>query len=89
MNFAYLRQYRKPLARFQEVTNQYAHEKQAVDKLLKLRDNIQSSFTASTVAKLLVVAVTQASLWVKILRKKVQEKIFYRMRRINQIERCG
>lgn len=44
-------EYRKALARFQEVTNRYAQEKQAVDELLKLRDNIQSSFTASTVAK--------------------------------------
>lgn len=44
-------EYRKALARFQEVTNRYAQEKQAVDELLKQRDNIQSSFTASTVAK--------------------------------------
>ncbi|KAH9306084.1 hypothetical protein KI387_010488, partial [Taxus chinensis] len=44
-------EYRKALVRFQEVTNKYAQEKQAVDDLLKLRDNIQSSFTANTVSK--------------------------------------
>uniref|UniRef100_A0A0D6QXC8 J domain-containing protein n=1 Tax=Araucaria cunninghamii TaxID=56994 RepID=A0A0D6QXC8_ARACU len=38
-------EYRKALQRFQEVTNRYAQEKQAVDELLKQRDNIQSSFT--------------------------------------------
>ncbi|XP_057826814.1 chaperone protein dnaJ 15 [Cryptomeria japonica] len=44
-------EYRKALARFQEVTNRYNQEKQAVDELLKQRDNIQSSFTASAVSK--------------------------------------
>eukprot|EP00252_Welwitschia_mirabilis_P012186 TRINITY_DN2708_c0_g3_i1.p1 TRINITY_DN2708_c0_g3~~TRINITY_DN2708_c0_g3_i1.p1 ORF type:complete len:399 (-),score=100.79 TRINITY_DN2708_c0_g3_i1:246-1442(-) len=38
-------EYRKALARFQEVTNRYAQEKQAVEELLKLRDSIQSSFS--------------------------------------------
>ncbi|KAH9606301.1 hypothetical protein KSS87_020634 [Heliosperma pusillum] len=38
-------EYRKALARFQEVTNRYNQEKQSVDDLLKQRDNIQSSFT--------------------------------------------
>ncbi|KAM7276214.1 hypothetical protein ACFE04_018080 [Oxalis oulophora] len=38
-------EYRKALARFQEVTNKYSQEKQAVDELLKERDGIQSSFT--------------------------------------------
>ncbi|XP_074295622.1 chaperone protein dnaJ 15-like [Silene latifolia] len=38
-------EYRKALARFQEVTNKYNQEKQSVDDLLKQRDNIQSSFT--------------------------------------------
>nr|CAD1823518.1 unnamed protein product [Ananas comosus var. bracteatus] len=38
-------EYRKALARFQEVTNRYGQEKQAVDELLKQRDSIQSSFT--------------------------------------------
>ncbi|KAL0924213.1 hypothetical protein M5K25_005027 [Dendrobium thyrsiflorum] len=45
----YLRQfeteYRKALARFQEVTNRYSLEKQAVDDLLNQRDQIHSSFT--------------------------------------------
>eukprot|EP01018_Ginkgo_biloba_P028318 Gb_10600 [translate_table: standard] len=44
-------EYRKALARFQEVTNRYAQEKQAVDEMLKLRDSIQSSFTANPVIK--------------------------------------
>ncbi|KAG6391679.1 hypothetical protein SASPL_149436 [Salvia splendens] len=38
-------EYRKALARFQEVTNRYTQEKQAVDELLKQRDTIHSSFT--------------------------------------------
>ncbi|KAJ0962706.1 hypothetical protein J5N97_027828 [Dioscorea zingiberensis] len=38
-------EYRKALARFQEVTNRYTQEKQAVDELLKQRDSIHSSFT--------------------------------------------
>ncbi|KAK6921716.1 DnaJ domain [Dillenia turbinata] len=38
-------EYRKALARFQEVTDRYGKEKQAVDDLLKQRDNIHSSFT--------------------------------------------
>ncbi|XP_047341246.1 chaperone protein dnaJ 15-like [Impatiens glandulifera] len=38
-------EYRKALARFQEVTNRYSQEKQAVDELLKQRDGIHSSFT--------------------------------------------
>ncbi|WOL11712.1 hypothetical protein Cni_G20476 [Canna indica] len=38
-------EYRKALARFQEVTNKYNQEKQSVDELLKQRDVIQSSFT--------------------------------------------
>ncbi|XP_047974132.1 chaperone protein dnaJ 15-like [Salvia hispanica] len=40
-------EYRKALARFQEVTNRYTQEKQAVDELLKQRDTIHSSFTVS------------------------------------------
>ncbi|XP_022980498.1 chaperone protein dnaJ 15-like [Cucurbita maxima] len=40
-------EYRKALARFQEVTNRYSREKQFVDELLKMRDNIHSSFTVS------------------------------------------
>ncbi|KAG7032069.1 Chaperone protein dnaJ 15 [Cucurbita argyrosperma subsp. argyrosperma] len=40
-------EYRKALARFQEVTNRYSQEKQFVDELLKMRDNIHSSFTVS------------------------------------------
>ncbi|KAI3467067.1 hypothetical protein Pfo_023730 [Paulownia fortunei] len=44
-------EYRKALARFQEVTNRYSQEKQSVDELLKQRDSIHSSFTvARTVA---------------------------------------
>ncbi|KAK4484225.1 hypothetical protein RD792_011448 [Penstemon davidsonii] len=44
-------EYRKALARFQEVTNRYAQEKQSVDELLKQRDSIHSSFSvARTVA---------------------------------------
>lgn len=38
-------EYRRALARFQEVTNRYGQEKQTVDELLKERDSIQSSFT--------------------------------------------
>ncbi|XP_022150601.1 chaperone protein dnaJ 15 [Momordica charantia] len=40
-------EYRKALARFQEVTNRYSQEKQSVDELLKKRDSIHSSFTVS------------------------------------------
>ncbi|KAK4760623.1 hypothetical protein SAY87_005516 [Trapa incisa] len=43
-------EYRKALARFQEVTNRYSKEKQSVDELLKERDNIQSSFTNAKIA---------------------------------------
>ncbi|KAJ4973674.1 hypothetical protein NE237_006848 [Protea cynaroides] len=38
-------EYRKALARFQEVTNRYSQEKQSVDELLKQRDTIHSAFT--------------------------------------------
>ncbi|CAH8312225.1 unnamed protein product [Eruca vesicaria subsp. sativa] len=38
-------EYRKALARFQEVTNRYTHEKQTVDELLNQRDSIHSSFS--------------------------------------------
>ncbi|PIN00652.1 Molecular chaperone (DnaJ superfamily) [Handroanthus impetiginosus] len=41
-------EYRKALARFQEVTNRYGQEKQLVDELLKQRDSIHSSFTVAT-----------------------------------------
>ncbi|PIA33344.1 hypothetical protein AQUCO_04100039v1, partial [Aquilegia coerulea] len=41
-------EYRKALARFQEVTNRYSQEKQAVDELLKERDSIHSSFTIAS-----------------------------------------
>ncbi|KAL0396768.1 UNVERIFIED_CONTAM: Chaperone protein dnaJ 15 [Sesamum calycinum] len=40
-------EYRKALARFQEVTNRYSQEKQSVDELLKQRDTIHSSFTVA------------------------------------------
>ncbi|XP_073315144.1 chaperone protein dnaJ 15-like [Primulina huaijiensis] len=40
-------EYRKALAQYQEVTNRYSQEKQSVDELLKQRDNIHSSFTAT------------------------------------------
>ncbi|KAJ6312575.1 hypothetical protein OIU77_014156 [Salix suchowensis] len=40
-------EYRKALARFQEVTNRYSQEKQSVDELLKQRDSIHASFTVS------------------------------------------
>ncbi|KAF2317794.1 hypothetical protein GH714_041108 [Hevea brasiliensis] len=40
-------EYRKALARFQEVTNKYSQEKQSVDELLKQRDSIHSSFTVT------------------------------------------
>lgn len=40
-------EYRKALARFQEVTNRYSQEKQSVDELLKQRDTIHSSFTVT------------------------------------------
>ncbi|KAE9618735.1 hypothetical protein Lalb_Chr02g0145821 [Lupinus albus] len=38
-------EYRKALARYQEVTDRYTKEKQSVDELLKQRDSIHSSFT--------------------------------------------
>ncbi|KAK9676216.1 hypothetical protein RND81_11G062200 [Saponaria officinalis] len=38
-------EYRKALARFQEVTNRYNQEKLSVDELLKQRDSVQSAFT--------------------------------------------
>ncbi|KAF8754042.1 hypothetical protein HU200_011512 [Digitaria exilis] len=37
--------YRKALARFQEVTNRYTQEREAVDDMLRERDNIHCSFT--------------------------------------------
>ncbi|KDP29442.1 hypothetical protein JCGZ_18363 [Jatropha curcas] len=40
-------EYRKALARFQEVTNKYSQEKQSVDELLKQRDSIHASFTVT------------------------------------------
>lgn len=40
-------EYRKALARFQEVTNQYTQEKQSVDELLKQRDSIHATFTVT------------------------------------------
>ncbi|KAJ4851483.1 Chaperone protein dnaJ 15 [Turnera subulata] len=40
-------EYRKALARFQEVTNRYSQEKQSVDELLKQRDSIHATFTVS------------------------------------------
>ncbi|XP_042000781.1 chaperone protein dnaJ 15-like [Salvia splendens] len=45
-------EYRKALARFQEVTNRYTQEKQSVDELLKQRDSIHSSFTISRTVSL-------------------------------------
>ncbi|KQK04498.1 chaperone protein dnaJ 15 [Brachypodium distachyon] len=38
-------EYRKALARFQEVTTRYTQEKEAVDDMLRERDDIHSSFT--------------------------------------------
>ncbi|XP_015895555.1 chaperone protein dnaJ 15 [Ziziphus jujuba] len=43
-------EYRKALARFQEVTNRYTQEKQNVDELLKQRDTIHSSFSVTRTA---------------------------------------
>ncbi|XP_073131383.1 chaperone protein dnaJ 15-like [Henckelia pumila] len=40
-------EYRKALARYQEVTDRYSREKQSVDELLKQRDSIHSSFTVT------------------------------------------
>ncbi|XP_065880969.1 chaperone protein dnaJ 15 [Euphorbia lathyris] len=40
-------EYRKALARFQEVTNKYSQEKQSVDELLKQRDSIHATFTVT------------------------------------------
>ncbi|PSR91144.1 Chaperone protein like [Actinidia chinensis var. chinensis] len=51
-------EYRKALARFQEVTNRYSQEKQSVDELLKQRDTIHSSFT---VARSIVTSGTHVS----------------------------
>jgi hypothetical protein len=38
-------EYRKALARFQEVTTRYMQEKEAVDDMLRERDDIHSAFT--------------------------------------------
>ncbi|KAF5745249.1 chaperone protein dnaJ 15-like isoform X1 [Tripterygium wilfordii] len=38
-------EYRKALARFQEVTNRYSQEKQSVDELLKEREGVHASFS--------------------------------------------
>ncbi|CAL4963480.1 unnamed protein product [Urochloa decumbens] len=38
-------EYRKALARFQEVTNRYTQEREAVDDMLRERDSIHCSFT--------------------------------------------
>lgn len=38
-------EYRKALARFQEATTRYTQEKEAVDDMLRERDDIHSSFT--------------------------------------------
>ncbi|KAM0881761.1 hypothetical protein ACQ4PT_032745 [Festuca glaucescens] len=38
-------EYRKALARFQEVTTRYTQEKEAVDDMLRERDDIHSAFT--------------------------------------------
>jgi len=46
-------EYRKALARFQEVTNRYSQEKQSVDELLKQRDSIHASFTVTKMASYL------------------------------------
>ncbi|KAK9277415.1 hypothetical protein L1049_006958 [Liquidambar formosana] len=43
-------EYRKALARFQEVTTRYSQEKQSVDEMLKQRDNIHSTFTVTRTA---------------------------------------
>ncbi|KAK4423547.1 Chaperone protein dnaJ 15 [Sesamum alatum] len=40
-------EYRKAVARYQEVTSRYSQEKQSVDELLKQRDSIHSSFTVA------------------------------------------
>ncbi|KAJ7954123.1 Chaperone protein dnaj 15 [Quillaja saponaria] len=40
-------EYRKALARYQEVTERYTQEKQSVDELLKQRDSIHASFTVA------------------------------------------
>ncbi|XP_039072098.1 chaperone protein dnaJ 15-like isoform X1 [Hibiscus syriacus] len=40
-------EYRKALARFQEVTDRYTQEKQSVDELLKQRDSIHSTFSVT------------------------------------------
>ncbi|WOH13352.1 hypothetical protein DCAR_0832862 [Daucus carota subsp. sativus] len=40
-------EYRKALARYQEVTKRYSQEKQTVEELLKQRDGIHSTFTIS------------------------------------------
>ncbi|XP_011070782.1 chaperone protein dnaJ 15 isoform X2 [Sesamum indicum] len=46
-------EYRKAVARFQEVTSRYSQEKQSVDELLKQRDSIHSSFTVARSLSLL------------------------------------
>ncbi|KAJ6839484.1 chaperone protein dnaJ 15 [Iris pallida] len=45
-------EYRKALARFQEVSNRYSQEKESVNELLKQRDSIQSAFTTTRTVNL-------------------------------------
>ncbi|KAG5050666.1 hypothetical protein AAZX31_02G027900 [Glycine max] len=40
-------EYREVLAQFSEMTNRYAHEMQAIDELLKNRNEIQASYTSA------------------------------------------
>ncbi|XP_022152257.1 chaperone protein dnaJ 15-like isoform X1 [Momordica charantia] len=51
-------EYRKALARFQEVTNRYNKEKQSVDELLKQRDSIHASFTVIKASNHIVAGAT-------------------------------
>ncbi|XVF02255.1 hypothetical protein REPUB_Repub04eG0160300 [Reevesia pubescens] len=54
-------EYRKALARFQEVTNRYSQEKQSVDELLKERDRIHASFTVTKVPNSIGVNLSNGS----------------------------
>ncbi|EOY00110.1 Chaperone DnaJ-domain superfamily protein isoform 2 [Theobroma cacao] len=54
-------EYRKALARFQEVTNRYSQEKQSVDELLKQRDSIHATFSVTRTPNSMNVNVSNGS----------------------------
>ncbi|KAL0446858.1 UNVERIFIED_CONTAM: Zinc finger protein BRUTUS [Sesamum latifolium] len=72
-------EYRKAVARFQEVTSRYSQEKQSVDELLKQRDTIHSSFTVARSLTFpsgvhISATVVAANLLVKIINLRVRKR---------------